>query len=89
MRRGVGGPVSQDTVERALGKLVLDAAFRERFFANPTSATWEAGLPLSPIEVEALSRLSRGAVARFSEALDTRIAQHHGTDATSPDGRRS
>ena len=40
-------------LERALGMLLLDAAFCERFFLNPRSATWEAGLPLSPIEVDA------------------------------------
>jgi hypothetical protein len=34
---------------RALGMLLPDAAFCERFFLNPSSATWEAGLPLSPI----------------------------------------
>jgi signal transduction histidine kinase len=50
-------------LERALGMLLLDAAFCERFFLNPRSATWEAGLPLSPIEVDALSRLSRVAIA--------------------------
>ena len=81
--------MSQRAVERALGKLVIDAAFRERFFANPSSATWEAGLPLSPIEVDALSRLSRGAIARFVEALDPRIAQRGLTDPTSPEGARS
>lgn len=81
--------MSQQAVERALGKHVIDAAFRERFFANPTSATWEAGLPLSPIEVDGLSRLSRRAIARFSEALDTRIGQRRVTDPTSPEGARS
>jgi hypothetical protein len=57
-------------LERALGMLLLDAAFCERFFLNPRSATWEAGLPLSPIEVDALSRLPRVAMARFRESLD-------------------
>ena len=57
-------------LERALGMLVLDAAFCERFLLNPSAATWEAGLPLSPIEVNALSRLSRAAIARFRESLE-------------------
>jgi hypothetical protein len=60
-------------LERALGMLLLDAAFCERFFLNPSSATWEAGLPLSPIEVDALSRLSRVAIARFRESLDLSV----------------
>jgi len=67
--------VSQQAVERALGKLVTDGAFRERFFVHPEAATWEAGLPLSPDELDALSRLSRSAVVRFSEGLDKRICQ--------------
>ena len=54
---------------RALGMLLLDAAFCERFFLDPRAAVWEAGLPLSPIEVETLSRLSRVAIARFRESL--------------------
>lgn len=77
--------MSQQAVERALGKLVIDAGFRERFFANPRAATWEAGLSLSPIEVDALSRLSRGAIARFSEALGPRIALSRVADAPSPE----
>lgn len=67
--------MSQQAVERTLGKLVTDAAFRDRFFAQPEVATWEAGLPLSPIELDALSRLSRTAIARFSDSLDRRICR--------------
>jgi len=76
--------MSQQALERALGKLVIDAVFRERFFANPRSATWEAGLALGPIEVDALSRLSRSAIARFSEALDPRITQRRVQDPSDP-----
>jgi hypothetical protein len=68
-----GGTLSQAAVERTLGKLATDEKFRARFFANPAAATWEAGLPLSPIELEALSGLSRAAIARFSQSLDPRI----------------
>lgn len=57
-------------LEQALGMLLLDAAFSERFFHNPSSAVWEAGLPLSPLEVDALSRLSPVAIARFRESLE-------------------
>ncbi len=62
--------MSQNAVEQTLGKLATDEEFRARFFA---AATWEAGLPLSPIELEALSGLSRAAIARFSQSLDGRI----------------
>src|SRR5258705_11228968 len=68
-----GEPVSQNAVERTLGKLATDDEFRARFFENSAAATWEAGLPLSPVELEALSGLSQAAVARFSQSLDGRI----------------
>ena len=52
----------QGAVERTLGKLVTDAAFRARFFAEPALASLTAGLALSP----------RG-LAHFSRRLDERI----------------
>ena len=70
-------------LERALGMLLLDAAFCERFFLDPSSATWEAGLPLSPIEVDALSRLSRAAIARFRESLDPSVCGRRKTNSGS------
>jgi hypothetical protein len=65
--------VTQHAVERTIGKLVTDAAFRTRFFSNPAAATWAAGLTLSSVEIEALSNLSSAALARFAESLDARI----------------
>ena len=65
--------MTQLAVERTIGKLATDSRFRARFFANPAAATWEAGLRLSPGELEALSALSHTAVTRFSESLDSRI----------------
>jgi hypothetical protein len=62
-------------VERALGKLLTDENFRERFFAGPELACWEAGFSLSTIEIEALSRLSLEALVRFSGDLDKRISR--------------
>jgi hypothetical protein len=50
--------VSQQSVKRALGRLVTNDVFRERFFTSSEAATWKAGLALSPIELEALPRLS-------------------------------
>jgi hypothetical protein len=58
--------VTQQAVERALGKLLTDENFRERFFENPEAASWEAGLALSPIELEALARVPRHALASFT-----------------------
>jgi hypothetical protein len=68
-------------LERALGKLLLDVAFCERFLLNPSSAVWEAGLPLDPIEVRTLSRLSRTAIARFRESLEPSLRHRTETDA--------
>jgi hypothetical protein len=67
--------VSQEAVERTIGKLVTDAQFRARFFPNPAAATWEAGLLLSRVELEALSALSLSAVSRFGQGLDPRISR--------------
>ena len=67
--------MTQQAVERAIGKLVTDAEFRDRFYVNPEATTWEAGLPLSRVELEALSTLSRDAVVRFSADLDARICR--------------
>jgi len=67
--------MSQDAVERTLGKLATDEEFRARFFANPAAAAWEAGLLLSPVELEALSGTPRAAIARFSRFIDGRICR--------------
>ena len=34
--------MTQQAVERTLGKLLTDENFRDRFFANPELACWEA-----------------------------------------------
>jgi hypothetical protein len=68
-------------LERALGMRVLDAAFCDRFLVNPGSAVWQAGRPLSPIEVEALARVSRAAIVRFREALEPSLRRSRQTDA--------
>lgn len=67
--------MTQQAVERALGKLLTDESFRERFFENPEAASWEAGISLSPTELDALSRLSRRALDVLSEDLDKRISR--------------
>jgi hypothetical protein len=70
-----GRSVTQQAVERALGKLITDEAFRERFFVSPAAACRDAGLAVSPTELEALSRLPRAALAQFAEGLDGRISR--------------
>jgi Ser/Thr protein kinase RdoA (MazF antagonist) len=81
-----GCGVTQHAVEVAIGKLATDAEFRARFFADPAVAAWEAGLPLSPGELEALSALSHRALLRFSQSLDPRIIRL-ALDGPTPPGR--
>jgi len=61
--------MSQQAVERAIGKLVTDESFRARFSADPARASLEAGLPLSATELAALVRVPGEALHRFAEAL--------------------
>jgi hypothetical protein len=65
--------MTQRAVERTIGKLVTDADFRARFFCDPATASWEAGLTLSPVELDALVALPYAALSRFSKSLDPRI----------------
>jgi hypothetical protein len=66
--------VSQQGVERTLGKLLTDPAFRERFFAEPGLACWEAGLQLTAVELEALSAISRAGLLHVAGQLDSAFA---------------
>jgi hypothetical protein len=67
--------MSQQAVERAIGKLTTDEAFREAFFADPERAALQAGLQLSPCEVSALRRISAEALRRFGDGLDDGICR--------------
>jgi hypothetical protein len=67
--------MSQQAVERTLGKLLTDEFFRERFLTAPREAALQAGLRLSDIELAALSGLSRSALCSFSASLDPRICR--------------
>ena len=65
--------MSQRTVEQGLGKLATDPVFCARFFRNPAGATWEAGLPVSPVELEALSTVAEAAVAHFGGPVQPQL----------------
>jgi len=77
--------MSQHAVERTLGKLLTDEAFRERFFTVPQVAARRAGLRLSDIELAALSGLSRPALRSFSASLDPRICRLCPATESSPE----
>jgi hypothetical protein len=67
--------MSQQAVERTLGKLVTDPIFRDGFYKDPAGASTSIGLELSGEELRALSRLPLTAISRFSLFLDDRIAR--------------
>ncbi len=67
--------MSQQAVEQTLGRILTDADFRRRFFADPPRAALHAGLTLSPIELDALRWLSEGEMARLGRRLDDRICR--------------
>ena len=67
--------MSQGAVEKALGKLVTDESFRNRFFTDPVTASFNAGLDLSRAELDALTQVPKTALVRFSRLLDDRICR--------------
>ena len=68
--------MSQRNVERVIGRLATDEAFRRRFAGDRQAALAElvaGGLELTRCERMALGALDAGAVGRFADALDPRI----------------
>ena len=68
--------MSQRNVERVIGRLVTDEAFRREFAADPQAALREAaaaGAELNDCELRALATIDPREAARFAEALDPRI----------------
>ena len=57
-------------IERAIGKLVADEAFRAKFGADPVRASLGAGLRLSPTELTALARIPTRALEELARSLD-------------------
>ena len=79
IRGGLGGqmaegppPIARPAVERTLGKLVMDADFRESFFRDPPGTLRAADLDLTEHECRALMRIPPGALAAFRRYLDGR-----------------
>lgn len=65
--------MSQCAVEQVLGKLLTDEGFRHKFFEDPQRACFLFGLKLSPVELEAVTRIPRTPLAALSRCLDDRI----------------
>ena len=72
--------MSQRDVERVIGILVTDEAFRRRFAKDPNGALRDVaaiGLELTPCELHALASTDPRSITRFADAIDARI---HKTD---------
>ena len=68
--------MSQTNVERLIGLLATDEAFRRRFTADPRAtlqAMQESGMHLTPCECHAIAALDADTLTRFAAALDPRI----------------
>ncbi len=68
--------MSQQNVERVIGRMVTDQGFRRRFQRKRFEALFEivaSGLELTTVELQALAAMDSALVARFADALDPRI----------------
>jgi hypothetical protein len=68
--------MSQNNVERVIGLLATDEAFRRRFEANPQTAMRDLvarGMELTSTEVISLSALDPRELSRFARSIDPRL----------------
>ena len=68
--------MSQRNVERVIGRLVTDEAFRYRFAEDPDAALREmieCGAELTCLELQALASVDPRLVERIAKAIDPRI----------------
>ena len=67
--------MSQRAVERVLGRLVTDEAFRSLFFRDTRLALIPYAQDLTSNELDALRQVPRGALAALCAGLDDRICR--------------
>lgn len=67
--------MSQRAVERVLGRLVTDEAFRDLFFRDTRLALIPYTEDLTPNELDALRQVPRDALAALCACLDDRICR--------------
>ena len=69
--------MSQRNVERVVGRLVTDEAFREQFAEDPGAAlrkmAAECGVELTELELRALASIDARVVERIAGSIDPRI----------------
>jgi hypothetical protein len=80
--------MSQRAVERVLGRLATDEAFREVFYDDPVGALVPYAGDLTHAEIDALRQVPRAALAAFSARLDDRICRLS-VPAANREGQRS
>jgi len=74
MHRGATSKgMAMSQLERAIGRLVTDEAFRAKFGADPVRASLGAGLRLSQTELAALARFPARALEELARSLDDDI----------------
>ena len=67
--------MTQRAVERVLGRLVTDEAFRNAFFTETRQALIPYAEDLTPDELDALRQVPRDALAALCAGLDDRICR--------------
>jgi hypothetical protein len=68
--------MSQESVERIIGRAVTDADFRQRLIDNAAEACKD--YDLTPDELAALEALDAESVKQFAGTLDSRISKSGG-----------
>jgi hypothetical protein len=68
--------MSQESVERIIGRAVTDPAFRQRLIDNAAEACKE--YDLTPDELAALEALDAESLKAFAGTLDSRISKSGG-----------
>ena len=75
--------MTRAALERTLGKLVLDAGFRDAFFRDPLVVSRALGLELTEDERDALWRIPPGALVAFRRYLEGKWASGWSEDLAS------
>lgn len=64
---------SQDDLRSIAGKALADLSFREKLLADPEGAIKEAGIELTPEQMDALKSMDREQLAGSLTDLDERL----------------